>query len=672
MALSKCDRVETGRVAEVGEEIQALLNGTVLAGCPVFPVSAVTGEGVGGLRSHLETMAAALGKKAVRGGFRLAVDRCFTVAGAGTVVTGTVFSGRVAVGERLMLSPSGRPVRVRGIHAQNRPADMGLAGQRCALNLAGVEKQQVQRGDWVLAAELNRPSTRLDVRLKLLASETQSLKHWTPVHLHLGAFHATGRVALLRDGPLAPGDSAWAQLVLDKPTCAVHGDRCILRDASALRTLAGGVVLDAQPPLRGRRTAQRLSVLSAWEQADPPAMLQALLQSSPDGVDLDAFAANANLGLSEMDGLCQNLRLRRLNAGRPTAFAPEQWMRLKLAVVETLLKEHNEAPDSLGLNPEQLRLRIAPRLERAAFAQVLAELLEAGQCARDGTWWHLPGHTLVLMEKDQTLWRRIAPLLLGQPFQPPRVRDIARAESLEEGAVRKLLIQAARMGFVYRVAHDHFFDREAVARLADIVRDLADEAPDGAVSAARFRDRMVVTIWLAGAGLAVTTCFQLSLGDVAWSAVRCGLIATGLAIAGVLLPRTLPELMREMGVDANHRRFGPKERGKENRHVVVYGAGDLGNLFLDYLKTSTPESLDGVRVVGFIDDTAELKGRILRGFPVLGTLEALERLAADHDLFGVVVAINEPDPQRIADLESRAARLGLVLYWWKAGMGREK
>ncbi len=191
-------------------------------------------------------------------------------------------------------------------------------------------------------------------------------------------------------------------------------------------------------------------------------------------------------------------------------------------------------------------------------------------------------------------------------------------------------------------------------------------------SRARFRDRMVVTIWLAGAGLAVTTCFQLSLGDVAWSAVRCGLIATGLAIAGVLLPRTLPELMREMGVDANHRRFGPKERGKENRHVVVYGAGDLGNLFLDYLKTSTPESLDGVRVVGFIDDTAELKGRILRGFPVLGTLEALERLAADHDLFGVVVAINEPDPQRIADLESRAARLGLVLYWWKAGMGREK
>jgi selenocysteine-specific elongation factor len=159
-------------------------------------------------------------------------------------------------------------------------------------------------------------------------------------------------------------------------------------------------------------------------------------------------------------------------------------------VVETLQKEHVEVPDSLGLNSEQLRLRIAPRLERAAFAQVLAELLAEGQCVQDGSWWHLPGHAIILAEKDENLWRRIAPLLREQPFHPPRVRDIARAESLEEAAVRKILVQVARMGRAYRVAHDHYFDRTAVARLAGIFRDLAQEAPDGAVSAARFRDRI--------------------------------------------------------------------------------------------------------------------------------------------------------------------------------------
>jgi selenocysteine-specific elongation factor len=487
VALTKTDLVDADRIAQVAGEIRALLDGTGLEGCPLFPVSAATGSGVAELRAHLETAAASLGARIVRGGFRLAVDRCFTVAGAGTVVTGTVFSGRVAVGDRLRLSPSGRPVRVRGIHAQNRAAETGLAGQRCALNLADVEKREVQRGDWVLAPELHLPTSRLDVRLTLLANEARPLQHWTPVHVHLGAFHAMGRVALLQGAPLAPGGSVLAQLVLDQPTCAVNGDRCILRDASAQRTLAGGRVLDAQPPARGRRAAQRLETLSAWEQADPRAMLRTLLAVSPNGAGLREFAANANLTSSEMDDLCRSLELRRTEG---VAFAPEHWTRLRLTVIETLGKEHAEVPDSLGLNSEQLRLRTAPRLERAAFAEVLAELLEEGQCAREGAWWHLPGHEITLTERDENLWRRVAPLLAEQPFQPPRVRDIARAESLDEAAVRKLLIQAARMGRVYRVAHDHYFDRTAIAALADIVRDLVREAPDGAVSAAKFRDRI--------------------------------------------------------------------------------------------------------------------------------------------------------------------------------------
>ena len=490
VALTKTDLVDPGRIAQVAEEIRTLLGGTGLEGCPLFPVSTVTGEGVAKLRAHLEAAAASLDTRTIRGGFRLAVDRCFTIAGAGPVVTGTVFSGRVAVGDRLLLSPSGRPVRVRGIHAQNRPAEEGLAGQRCALNLADVEKREVQRGDWVLAPELHLPTTRLDVRLTLLASETRPLKHWTPVHVHLGAIHATARVALLQDAPLEPGGNALAQLVLDKPTCAVNGDRCILRDASARRTLAGGRVLDAQPPVRGRRTAQRLEILSAWEQAEPQAMLRTMLSISPNGVDLQGFAANANLTAAELDDLCRNLELRRVAGTKPIAFAPEYWSRLKQAVIETLKKEHEDVPDSLGLNSEQLRLRTAPRLERAVFAQLLAELLEEGLCARDGSWWHLPGHEITLSEADEQLWQRISPLLLERPFQPPRVRDIARAESLDETAVRKLLMQAARMGRVYRVAHDHYFDRTAVATLADIVRGLARETPDGTIKAATFRDRI--------------------------------------------------------------------------------------------------------------------------------------------------------------------------------------
>lgn len=503
VALTKTDLADEDRIAEASAEIRALLSNTELAYCPIFPVSTVSGEGLAALRTCLEAAADGfpeprLKTKSVCGGFRLAADRCFSVAGAGTVVTGTVFSGRVAVGDKLLLSPTGKSVRVRGIHAQNRPAETGLAGQRCALNLADVEKHNVQRGDWVLSPVLHLPTNRLDVRIKLLPTETKPLQHWTSVHVHLGAFHATGRVALLREDSLEPGGSALAQLVLDRPTCAVSGDRLILRDASASRTVAGGRVLDAHPPARGRRTAQRLAILSAWEQPTPETMLQALLVASPDGVGLRNFAANVNLTATELDVLYRaqagtdsvfnNIRL--FQGTKPVAFAPEHWSRLKLAVTGALRKEHEAMPDSLGLNAEQLRLRTATRLERAAFAHVLAELLENGECIRDGSWWHLPGHAIILADKDEYLWRRLAPLLLVQPFQPPRVRDIARAESLEESAVRKLLIQVARIGRVYRIAHDHYFDRAAVGQLAGIVRELAAETPDGAVCAARFRDRI--------------------------------------------------------------------------------------------------------------------------------------------------------------------------------------
>ena len=289
---------------------------------------------------------------------------------------------------------------------------------------------------------------------------------------------------------MEPGDSALAQLVLDKPTCAVNGDRCILRDTSAQRTLAGGIVLDTQPPMRGRRTARRLAVLSAWEQSDPQTKLQALLAVSPEGVDLKSFAAIANLNSINLEGLCHNLILRRFEGGKLIAFAPEHWTQLSMAVVETLRQEHETAPDSLGLNAEQLRLRVAPRLARAIFAQVLAETLDNRQCAKDGSWWHLPGHKIILSEPDEKLWHRIALLLLASPFQPPRVRDIARIESLDEAVVRKVLIQVARMGQVYRIAHDHYFDRVAVAQLADLFRELARDASDGSVSAAQFRDRI--------------------------------------------------------------------------------------------------------------------------------------------------------------------------------------
>jgi selenocysteine-specific elongation factor len=181
---------------------------------------------------------------------------------------------------------------VRGIHAQNRQAERGHAGQRCAISIAGpqINKDRVQRGDWLVDPAAHAPTGRFDGRLRLLSAETRPLRHWTPVHLHLGAAHVSARVALLDTEALAPGQTALAQIVTDRPVGALHGDRLILRDQSAQRTIGGGLVLDPWPPARGRRRPQRLATLQALERPSAAAALRDLIEGDPGWIFLSRFA----------------------------------------------------------------------------------------------------------------------------------------------------------------------------------------------------------------------------------------------------------------------------------------------------------------------------------------------------------------------------------------------
>ncbi|HMK66917.1 MAG TPA: selenocysteine-specific translation elongation factor, partial [Stellaceae bacterium] len=219
VALSKCDLVSPDRRAEVAAEVASLLQPTALASAPLIPVSAVTGEGIEEMRARLFGAAGTFGTRAARGRFRLAIDRCFTLAGAGTVVTGTVLSGAVTVGDRVLVSPTGLAARVRSIHTQNRPAERGQAGERCALNLVGdgVEKQAILRGHVVLDGDLHAPTARIDATLRVLASEPRPVAQWMPVRLHTAATEAGARVALLQDQPIAAGEAGLVQLVLEHP-----------------------------------------------------------------------------------------------------------------------------------------------------------------------------------------------------------------------------------------------------------------------------------------------------------------------------------------------------------------------------------------------------------------------------------------------------------------------
>jgi selenocysteine-specific elongation factor len=494
VVLSKIDLVPAERCKALEAEIAGALAGTALAASETFAVSTLSGEGIDALRSRLFAEAEMKTKRPVTGRFRLAVDRSFSLTGVGTVVTGTVLSGAAAVGAHLKISPSGISARVRSIHAQNRPVERSQAGERCALNLAGddIDKHAVHRGDVVLDSDLHAPTDRIDAALRTLPGDPKPVTQWQPVRLHHAAAEVGARIVLLADRPIAPGDEARVQLVLDRPIAAAAGDRFVMRDNSAQRTIGGGRFLDLRAPARKRRTPERMALLDALAISDPEAALLALCERVPFYVDLAAFARDRALDTDDVDRMAVKLALVRLALRDGfTAISQASWTELKAGMVSKLGAFHAENPDLPGVGMERLRLQLKPRLPAPLFAAALQHLARGKNVALDGAWVRLPSHEIRLTAAEEELWRKVRYLIAGkQRFRPPRVRDIAGLAGIGEANIRHLFKLASRIGKVDEVAHDHFFLRGAVAEMADVAADLGAKAPNGLFTAAEFRDRL--------------------------------------------------------------------------------------------------------------------------------------------------------------------------------------
>lgn len=494
VALTKCDLVTEEHRAQVAIDIANLLAPTRFADVDIVPLSIVSNRGIDELRQRLFAASAQRGQRAVRGRFRLAVDRSFTLPGVGTVVTGTVLSGAVSVGDRVLISPSGLIARIRSIYAQNRATERGEAGQRCALNLVGegITKNSIARGDVVLDPGLHAPTDRIDAHLQLLQSERKPVIQWLPVRLHHAATEVGARIVLLGDEPIAPGGQALVQLVLEKPIAAAGGDRFVLRDTTAQRTIGGGTFLDLRAPSRKRRTPERLSQLQAYAVAWHQSAIAALLDREPFYVDLSAMARDRAIDGQDLEQIAERLSIVRIPAASATfALSPATWVRLKQSIARTLGVFHSENPDLPGLGLERLRMQLRLRLPAAVFLAVLQGLAKAGEIALDGAWVRLSGHEVRLTHDDEKVWALIQPLLGGADrFRPPRVRDIAGLLNMADPKLRRLLKLLGRMGKVDEVAHDHFFLRETVSEMVDVAIEVATHAPDHQFIAANFRDRL--------------------------------------------------------------------------------------------------------------------------------------------------------------------------------------
>ena len=468
VALTKADRVDEARIEEVCAEIQAALGNYGFAESVLFVTAASEGRGIEELREHLLQLTSR--EHARDHSFRLAIDRAFTVKGAGLVVTGTALSGEVNVGDTLWLTGVNKPMRVRSLHAQNQATDRAQAGQRIALNIAGdAQKEELNRGDWLLADAPPEAFTRVIVSLEHAAP----LMQWQPLHIHHAASHVTGRISLL--------EGTLAELVFDTPLWLADNDRLVLRDISARTTLAGARVVTLNPPRRGKRKPEYLQWLSALEnaQSDGDALALHLTRGA---VNIPDFAWARQLNGNGMRPLIEQHGFIQAGYSLLDATVAARWQR---KILDTLATYHTPHRDEPGPGRERLRRMALPMEDEALVLLLIEKMRESGVIHSHHGWLHLPDHKAGFSDEQQAIWQKAEPLFGDEPWW---VRDLAKQTGTDEQMMRVVLRQAAQQGIITAIVKDRYYRNDRIVAFANMIRELDQER--GSTCAADFRDRL--------------------------------------------------------------------------------------------------------------------------------------------------------------------------------------
>lgn len=475
LVITKADRADADKIQQLVAQIQQKY--PFLTQSPVFITSATTQQGIAELRDYLAQLP---NLAEPHRPFRYAIDRVFSVKGAGTVVTGTAFSGKVSQDDELYLS-NGQKVRVKNIHAQNQGETVGVAGQRLALNInADLDRTLIERGDWLFSHPPFEPTDRLTVWVE---SEV-ALNESQPVHIYHAAARTTGKLILLTTKQLPAQSSALAELVLDKPLFLAYGDKLILRSGDAKSLIAGAGVVEVYSPKRHKRTEVRLNLLQHLLQANKAAQrIKYYLQARAESVEKLCWIEQ----LSEA-------QLRALvveNQGilyQDWAFNADYQQQQTENILTALSEYHQQHSDQLGLSKARLyRIAALAQPEKLIY-HFIDELLQEQRLQQTRGWLHLPSHKIQFNEEEQALWQRVVDEFEQQHGQALWVRDVANCLEQEETAMRNFLYKAGKLGYLTPVVKDRFFLTENIYAYARLIKQYIAE--NGEISANQLRDQL--------------------------------------------------------------------------------------------------------------------------------------------------------------------------------------
>ena len=497
VALTKCDLVDDEWAAFMADEVRGRLAATPYANADVVPISSRTGAGLDELRAAIQKAAHATARRATSSTLRLPVDRSFTIKGAGTVITGTLWSGIAAVGDEVEIMPAGTRTRIRSVQVHGKPVDAAPAGHRTALNLNAVSTEQVHPGDFLCTPGSVAPTDHFDVDVTYLGTpgNDKPLESGSRVHVAHGTKECIGRVLLMDGLPsIAPGQKAAAQIRTEEDLPVTYGDRFVIRSYSPVHVVGGGVVLRAHPRRTTTINEGDKALLEALRSGDEAAAVQAAFAQAEYPVSAGEIAQATGLSAAraakELAALVEARNAQRISTGNTSAelfTTKRQLQKLSKAIENALLKFHAANPAATGIAKDALRQSVMPKASAEAFAAVLASAQASGQAVMcDGLVSHPQAGAGARVLEEQNA-QKLSDILREAGVKPPFAADLFTQADLAPKQAYKALVVLEKQGRIEKVNDDLFFDSQAFATLKTAV---AEQLAGGPASATELKDAM--------------------------------------------------------------------------------------------------------------------------------------------------------------------------------------
>jgi selenocysteine-specific elongation factor len=482
--LTKSDTVDADTLEVVRLEVEDFLRGSFLENSPIIPVSSLRGTGLAELKRELVRIAGEISARDSSAIARLPIDRVFTMKGFGTVVTGTLVAGTISKEDELELFPASKRVRARGVQVHGSSTDSAHAGERTAINLAGIEKHGLERGMVLASPGLLQSSSRMDVKLSLLPS-AKSLKTGSRVHLHAFTSEVIATATLYDGKQLQPGAEAFAQLHLSSPLVVVPGDRFIIRQFSPVVTVGGGKVLDAFP-LKKMPAAQRVEFLATLSSGYLNARLLARIQRrSQDGIPLRQLTLETGLSQTSVEGALANLeREQKIIRKHDLLLGAAAFGKLTAMLVRTVTEFHAKNPLVPGISRESLREQAVGSPE--AFEAGLSFCVSQKTLAITGDLVHLPGRGVVMKDEEAESRKVIEKAFASAGLKVPALKDVLAGLKIDKNRAQKIMTLLLRDKTLIKVSDELVFHRSALEELRKDIASIKQQSPK--IDVARFKD----------------------------------------------------------------------------------------------------------------------------------------------------------------------------------------